>query len=192
MLSPSLDSFSSDEDQDDEHGLHSRPFYSLSRDAQLACELDLSTREDRAVYKQTPFTIAKKQTDKKARDERAAKSLSTRRGNIQPASLDGWKPAERKEPVKSDQGGTILTERPPYWKSSGWYNNHNQPIIANAPPNRSFPSAPNKSSGTGNTIRKTKKRLNQIVQKGKKGGVADEDDRPIFRRIRELHLRSEL
>ena len=189
ILTPSLDSSSSDEDQDDDYERHSRLSYSLCRDAELARELDLTSREDRAVVKQTPFTLAKKQTGKKKfGEDRAGEDLPTRRGNIQPATVNGRKPVEGDKAVMGDRESTVLMERLPYWKGSGWYNNHNQPIIANAPTKRSFPGGTDKLTGARKATRKTKKTLDATAPKGKKGGIGDEDDRPVFRRIRELHF----
>ena len=64
------DSDTSDDEQDNAPP-RKATFTSLSRDAQLARDLDLNSRYDAVIFKETPFTHAKKRAEQRARNGEA-------------------------------------------------------------------------------------------------------------------------
>lgn len=192
ILSPSP--VSSDEDDDADKIPPSRFVTSLSRDTDLARELDLSSREDRTYFRENPFTKAKANAGKKAAAKPDGGEKTKKRGNIRTATVDGCPQIEVEKPAPAKKGDALYAEeeeegggwkRKQWNKGSGWLNNRHQPIPAGPPPKRSIideiddPKTGVAKKGKG----KAKKGDKQTTTKGKKGGKADEG--VVFRKIRE-------
>ena len=183
-------SSSSETDDDAPTDNRSLPYNSLSRNADLARELDLGTRDDRAVFKQTPFTLAKMRGGKTNGSTRANESKT--KGNIVPATSVNHK-GKTEQVVEKQKAGPAEEREPSYkpkWqKNTGWYNAHNKPIPLGPPPKRSILSSLDEEDRTYQSKAlgtKSKKAAKKPGEKGKKGTKADEEERPVFKRIREL------
>jgi hypothetical protein len=206
----------SPESSSEEEGNPSRPkqakVYTLPSDAQIYRDLDLSNREDHAIYTPTPFDLAKAQANRKSLQE----GTSKRTGNIKPAAADPDKPktvVEPKQGSRSEGDWDVSTSkaagrdrgrggarggrgRGRYPKSSGWTNARGDHIPAekeatydNEPANRPAPAKKRSLLSEADYIVaadtpavKGKKPAPKRAKAVKKMAA----DKPVFRKIRTL------
>lgn len=121
---PSPTSFSDTDDAVPQNG-----FIILSRDNDLANELDLSRREDRAVIKETPFTLAKLRAQHKAAKGNDAREKDGTRmgGSIRTADSTDDPPSS-----SAKARGTASTSAPKKRRvaNTGWMNRDGEPLPA--------------------------------------------------------------
>ena len=191
ILSPSPASSDIDDDDHDD-GSPIKEITIIPYDARLARELDLADCGERAVFRETPFTLAKLRGGKKRGGGRCGEEPPKRRGNIHPATTDGKAPLEILGPVKGSKGkvedpaqeGRAALVRPSQWKSNYWYDIHGKPI-PKAPPAPSKRSLIDELDDPQNTAVSRVKKGKKAAPKRKKAGKSAEEDKPVFRMIRE-------
>lgn len=131
-----------DVEEDDELGHPKVMSRSLGRDFALVRDLDLSLRDDKAVFRQTPFTLA--QSAKRDNLTLASTSIKKRERSSRPASPPRGslaavraREADKKKSSKESGGGSEAWRNPnkkpntvPWWrkKRTVWRNSNGQPI----------------------------------------------------------------
>ncbi|EIW66427.1 hypothetical protein M231_02337 [Tremella mesenterica] len=153
---PWSSSFRSPSPTSDDDNIGDVPLYShtLSRDAQLAADLNLNSREDRAIFKETPFTLA---------SSRGKKSLPP--SSHPDGCLAGVR--AREEEKKKARGKNIEDEPwraarsndPSSWwkrKNSVWTDAHGNPVASEK-------GAPTKKQKT------VLERVDEVIEKKPRG-----------------------
>ena len=132
-----------DDDDDDEHGRTKLTSRSLARDFDLIRELDLSLREDKVVFKETPFTLAQaRKRDRSTPPISSSKErgATAKRGESLPrGSLAAVRAKEAEKKQSSKESGAVgepwRTTRKqntiPWWKKKQtiWRNSNGDPIF---------------------------------------------------------------
>lgn len=199
ILTPSPRSRDSDSNSENESPTTSKKKVFICSDAELARDLDISNRDDRAIFKETPFTMAKMGGGKKGGAGRVDEQPVKKRGNIQPATDDGRPPPFNVVPNKDKVNRPVEKDRPapfrPQYRHNGWYDNHSKPVsigpsaTRQAPLKRSLIDTLDNLEGVTTSKAKAKAKATagakKTARKGKKVGDVDVE-KVTFSRIRTL------
>lgn len=170
-------------------------FINLSRDSDLANELDLRRREDNAVVKETPFTLAKLRAQQKASRGHAARDKDGRRmgGSIRTADGTDDPPSSS---AKASGSLSTSAQKKRRIASTGWTNCEGEPLAAGPLSKSKNPSRGSSEQVTARSskpARKVAPKDDQASGKGtrkpKKKKV--DDEKVEFRRLRESPVKLE-
>jgi hypothetical protein len=152
LRTPTPSSSSSSSDEEDTNPKSNHKIWSLDRNAELAKSLDLDSRVDYAKPNVTPFTIAARQGEQRAKEaEQAAKAAAKKagKGNEKKAGPGEAKYKRPAEPIDEPRVGksivpavrTVKADKrknahdrdavTPVW--NGWVDGAGQPIANSAP-----------------------------------------------------------